>query len=187
MIYTQSSFNALKILCALPVHPALCHRQVVLIYCGSCFPLGTVLSLNLALAFWLRPSPSTWPIHCSGDTCGRRRVRVGTVRAQTETCSLRDAHRLPSGVQPLEQMETSHPEIQRERTGSLITYKNQCLLNSLCPRQSSRGRGRGLLRFNPPCLWKIPWSPAGGLSFPPPPTADIYSSTIRPSKCTACL
>ena len=40
---------------------------------------------------------------------------VGTVRARAETCSFRDAHRLPSGVQPLEQMETSHPEIQRER------------------------------------------------------------------------
>lgn len=38
----------------------------------------------------------------------------------------------------------------REMMGSLVGYGSQHLLNSLCPRQSSHGRGRGLLLFTPP-------------------------------------
>lgn len=44
------------------------------------FPLGTVLSFNLALAFWLRPSPHPLGPSTAAETPGRRRVMVGTVR-----------------------------------------------------------------------------------------------------------
>lgn len=55
----QSSFTALEILHALPGHTARLLGQVVLMKYRLCFPLSTILALNLSFA----PGPRPFPPH----------------------------------------------------------------------------------------------------------------------------